>query len=122
MKPYMPLEARDIAYLWDMREAARTAFQFIANESLQSFVASPLLQSAVERQLILIGEAARRVSQAGKALHPEVPWREIIAQRNLLIHEYGEVAPDLVWRTATEDLPRLLEQLEGLVPLVDDNA
>jgi uncharacterized protein with HEPN domain len=118
----MPLEARDAAFLWDMREAARTTLQFIANESLQSFVASALLQAAVERQLILVGEAARRVSQAGKAMHPEVPWREIVAQRNILIHEYGEIAPDLVWRTATEDLPRLLEQLEALVPPVDDNT
>lgn len=118
----MPLEARDAAYLWDMREAARGILRFIAGETLAAFAAKEMLRYAVERQFIVIGEAARRVSGACKEAHPEVAWREVIALRNVLTHEYGEIAVERVWLTATEDLPKLLAQLESLVPPADDEC
>jgi uncharacterized protein with HEPN domain len=68
--------------------------------------------SAVE----IIGEAARRVSQEFKQQHPEIPWARIVAQRNVLAHEYGEVDPTRMWRLVVEHLPELIEQLEPLVP------
>jgi uncharacterized protein with HEPN domain len=71
---------------------------------------------AVERQLILIGEAARRVSAAFKASHPELPWRQMIAQRNVSIHEYGDISAELVWQTVADDLPALVQQLDALLP------
>jgi predicted nucleotidyltransferase len=51
-----------------------------------------------------------------QVLHPEIPWRKIIAQRNVLAHEYGEVEPSLVWVLVTDHLPRLVAQLEPLLP------
>jgi uncharacterized protein with HEPN domain len=65
-----------------------------------------MLRGAVERHIEIIGEAAARVSRAFRAAHPDIPWRRIIAQRNILAHEYGEIDDALVWRVAIARLPR----------------
>jgi uncharacterized protein with HEPN domain len=70
----------------------------------------------VERQIEIIGEAARKVSDPFKAAHPEIPWRKIIAQRHVLAHEYGDVDPRLVWRVASVHIPALHAQLRELLP------
>jgi uncharacterized protein with HEPN domain len=112
MRPEDP----DAAYLWDMLEAAKLVASFAAGKSLEEYRASVLLRSAVERQLEVIGEAARRVSAAFQAAHPEIPWRAIVGQRNILAHDYGEIDDSRVWGVAAEDIPRLIAQLEPLIP------
>jgi uncharacterized protein with HEPN domain len=71
---------------------------------------------AVERAVEIIGEAARRVSEEFRRLHPEIPWRSMIAQRNVLAHEYGEIKHERMWLLVTEHLPTLVRDLEKLVP------
>jgi uncharacterized protein with HEPN domain len=63
-----------------------------------------------------MGEAANRVSLSFREAHPEIPWKRIVAQRNVLAHEYGEIEHALVWRVATIRTPELIQQLERLVP------
>ena len=109
-------EERDIASLWDMREAARDILEFIHAVSYTDFAASKVLRYAVERQLLVIGEAARRVSSAFKAGHPDIPWQSLIAQRNVIAHEYGEILVERIWRVASERLPELVRQLDPLIP------
>jgi uncharacterized protein with HEPN domain len=87
----MQPEERDPAYLWDMREAAREALQFVDGLDYAGFLANRQVWLAVERELQIVGEAARRVSAAYKAAHPEVPWHAIVGQRNVLVHEYGDI-------------------------------
>ena len=107
---------RDAAYLWDMLDAAKHVREFIAGVDWPAFQADELREAAVERMLEVIGEAARRVSTDFQAGHLEIPWSDIIGQRNVLAHEYAEVIPELVWKTASEDVPKLIEALEKLVP------
>jgi uncharacterized protein with HEPN domain len=109
-------EERDPAYLWDMREAARDVLRFIEGADFERFASDKMLRYAVERQVTVIGEAARRVSQAFKDQHPEIPWRRIIGQRNILVHEYDRVETERVWRVATEHLPRLASFLDSVIP------
>ena len=109
-------EARDLSYLWDIREAARSVLRFIEGATLESFSADDLLRSAVERQLILPGEAARRVSEEFRATDSELPWREMIGQRSVLIHDHGEVSTERIWLVARDDLPTLVRQLDELLP------
>ena len=71
---------------------------------------------AVERAVEIIGEAARRVSEEFRSAHPEIPWRSMIAQRNVLAHEYGEIKHERMWLLVTEHLPALIRDLEKLVP------
>jgi len=75
-----------------------------------------MLQSAVERKVEIIGEAARKISDEFKKSHPQIPWKSIIAQRNVMIHDYGEIKQDRVWAVATKHIPPLISQIEPLLP------
>ena len=59
----------------------------------------------------MIGEAATRLSQAFREAHPQVEWRDIIAFRNIAVHAYFAVQWDIVWATATDDVPVLRRQV-----------
>lgn len=75
---------------------------------------------AVERSIEIIGEAARRVTTEYQDGHPEIPWREIIGQRNILAHEYGQIDHNVLYKTVKEDIPTLISQLQNLLPLPDE--
>ena len=75
-----------------------------------------MLQAAVERNIGIIGEATRRISEELKQEHPEIPWRKIIAQRNVLIHEYDDIDYKQIWEVATFHLVRLIDQIRPLIP------
>lgn len=112
----MQPEGRDAAYLWDMLDAARSVIGFTREATFAGYLEDRMLQYAVERAIEIIGEAANRISLAFHEAHPEVPWRKIVAQRNVLAHEYGDVDPSLMWDLAQKHIPLLARQLEGLVP------
>ncbi len=65
---------------------------------------------------MVIGEAARHVSDELQDQHPEIPWQQIIGQRNVLAHDYGEILVERVWLTATKSLPELLNRLDQILP------
>ncbi len=108
-------DARDAAHLWDMLSAAREALGVVDPVSAEQFLADRLRLRALERMLELIGAAASRVTPACQAAHPEIPWRALIGQRNLLIHEYGRINPALLYVAAVERTPLLVGLLERIV-------
>jgi len=112
----MPPDKDDRAYLWDMLTAAKAVVAFVQGRTLDEYVADLMLRSAVERQVEIIGEAARRVSKEFQEAHAEIPWRPIRAQRHVLAHDYGEIKHDRLWRVAVEHVPALIALLEPLVP------
>jgi len=65
--------------------------------------------------LEIIGEAAGRLSADFRARHAGIPWGEIVGMRNRLIHAYFEIDYEQVWKTLTEDLPPLIEQLHAIL-------
>jgi uncharacterized protein with HEPN domain len=85
-------EERDAAYLWDMLDAARAIESFIAGVRAEDYARNRQLQFAVERAL------------------------EIIGQRNVLAHEYGEIRQERIWLVATRHIPELIRSLEPLLP------
>jgi uncharacterized protein with HEPN domain len=111
---------RDPAYLWDMLEAARAAVDYVGDLTMDDFLASQrertIMRLAVERQLEILGEAARRVSSQFREAHPEVPWREIVGLRNVISHEYDRVNYDAIYRIVRNSLPALIATLEPLIP------
>ena len=110
----MPHEDGDQAFLRDMLDATTRIARFISGKTGDDFEKDDLLRSAVERQIEIIGEAARRISPEFRESHSEIPWRPVIAQRHILAHEYGEVQHDLIWRVATVHVPALRVQLIAL--------
>lgn len=112
----MPRDQADASYLWDMLTAARAVVEFVRGRTFEGYATDLFLRSAVERQIEIIGEAARRVSPAFKDAHAHIPWVKIMGQRHVLAHDYGEIKHDRVWRVATVHVPELIEQLIPLVP------
>lgn len=74
------------------------------------------LQDAVIRRLEIIGEAARRVSDAKRQEWSHLPWQQMIGMRNIVIHKYDDVDLIAVWDTVMNDLPDLIHKIEPLVP------
>jgi uncharacterized protein with HEPN domain len=109
-------EQRDAAYLWDILQACQDILDFTQNKTFHDFENDKMLRYAVERQILIIGEAAKNISDATKEKNPDIPWKPIIAQRNILAHEYGEILNERIWRVARERIPELAERIRTLIP------
>lgn len=109
-------DERDAAYLLDMLQAAEKVRRFVKGVKQEEFVQDEVLRDAVERNIEITGEAARKVSEAFKSKHPEIPWRKMVAQRNVLVHEYDKISVDEMWIVATFHVPKLIENLMPLIP------
>lgn len=106
------LDDRQAGLLTDMLDSARSIRTYLAGVSRESFLTGAEKQDAVLRRFEIIGEAASRLSPATQALFPSLPFRSMRGMRNIIAHDYGEVDLDLVWKTATADLPALIGTLE----------
>lgn len=104
------------AYIWDIVTHARELRGHVAGVSRERYLGSLGLQRTVERVVEIIGEAARHVSPAFRAQHPDVSWQAITAQRHVLAHDYGRIDQELLWNVATLRVPELLARIEGLLP------
>ncbi len=117
----MQPEDRDPAHLWDMLQAARDAAGIVADVTQESFLGDRVRMLALERSLELVGEAARRVSNALRRKHPGVPWKEMIGLRHILAHDYGRIDHDKLYTTAVKVVPKLIKELEGIQPSKPDS-
>ncbi len=109
---------RDDAHLLDILKAARLAIEFKSTADKPEFLKDAKTQSAVLHQLLIIGEAVKRISPEFRAAHPEVPWKLIAGTRDKLIHFYEGVDLEEVWKMVNSDLPQLITQIEPLAPPV----
>ena len=107
---------RDDATLLDIRYASHLTLDSIKNLSETEFLADLKTQSAVLHQLMVIGEAVKRLSKDFRNKYPEIPWLLIAGMRDKLIHGYDVVDLDSVWKTATEDIPKLYSFVDKLTP------
>ena len=107
-------DRQDMARLWDMLDAAQVITQFTRDRQFENFLEDRMVRNAVERNLEIIGEAARCVTQTFRDNHAEIPWRAIIALRNVLAHEYGEIRYERLWFLCIEQLPVLIRQLKDI--------
>ena len=115
----MPTE-EDLAAVVDIVAAARQATQFVEGMDLEAFRADPKTSSAVILQILIIGEASKRLSPGFHAEHPQLPWSEIIRMRDRLIHHYRRTDLRQVWLTVEKDIPTLLRTLEPLASPPED--
>jgi uncharacterized protein with HEPN domain len=109
-------EQRDAAYLLDILQSAEKVKRYAAGKTLEMFLEDDLLRDAIERNLEIIGEACRRISDQFKQEHAEIPWRQIIAQRNVLIHEYNNIQGEEIWDVVTFHIPKLILNIRSLIP------
>ena len=112
---------RDDAYLLDILIAARKALKFVDGIDRNEFEDDEVIQNAVIRPLEIIGEASARVSSSFRKAHADIPWKDMIGMRNRLLHEYFRVDYGIVWDTIQNDLPKLIELIEPMVPKEDED-
>jgi uncharacterized protein with HEPN domain len=106
---------RDREFLLDILEAAKLAVSYVGEKSKENFLKDIQCQDAVVRRFEIIGEASRRISEDKRVSYPELPWGEMIAMRNVMIHEYDDVDFTVVWETVKNNLPSLIESLERIL-------
>jgi uncharacterized protein with HEPN domain len=106
------MKAEDQVRLDHMREAAQAAMSFMAGRTRIDLDADLMLLFAVVRAVEIIGEAASRLSAEAREALSDVPWSALIGMRNRLVHAYFNVDRELVWKTVTEELPRLMTALD----------
>jgi uncharacterized protein with HEPN domain len=99
--------------LQHMLDAGREAVRFTRGKTRADLDRDRVLALALVKLLEIVGEAASRVTPESRQVCPNIPWRDIVAMRNRLIHGYFDVDLDRVWDTVTDDLPPLLAQLEA---------
>jgi uncharacterized protein with HEPN domain len=82
---------------------------------LDAFLTDPILRHACQRSLEIIGEAAKRVDDSFKSEHPGLPWRNMAAMRDRLIHGYFGVDDAIVWDVMQQHIPQLQSALRRLL-------
>jgi uncharacterized protein with HEPN domain len=109
------MRADDRIRLQHMLDAAREALTFVLGKSRASLDDERMLALSLVREIEIIGEAAAQISEETRQQLAEIPWAQIIAMRNRLIHAYFDVDLDRVWDTVTDDLPHLIADLENIL-------
>ena len=107
---------KDEATLLDILKAARLAIEFQKGMDKQTFLNDPKTQSSILHQLLILGEAVKRLSVDIRERHPEIPWKTMAGLRDKLIHAYDNVDLEEVWKTITVDIPQIVSLIEPLVP------
>jgi uncharacterized protein with HEPN domain len=100
--------------LLDMLDSGRNLVKALESKSrtdLEDF----LTGNAVIHVIALIGEAASQIGKDTREAYPELDWKNMIGMRNFVIHHYHRVTLDVVWDTATHDIPKLIAQLEVIL-------
>jgi uncharacterized protein with HEPN domain len=104
----------DRLYLISIIESAERIIGYV-KDGRDSFMASSLIQDATIRNFETIGEAAKQISAELRHAHPEIPWREVVGFRDVLIHDYLRVDIDEVWNIVESDLPELQQKLAAIL-------
>lgn len=102
-------------YLAHILECADKIESFVAGDRAR-FMQNQMVHDAVLRNFEIIGEAAKRLDEAYRAAHPEIPWRTLAGLRDVLIHQYEGVDLARVWEIVERDLPGLRAAIAGLLP------
>lgn len=110
--------SRDKSSLIDILNACESIGRFIQSKTKDDFYNDEMVQEAVIRKIEIIGEASNRISDELKNKFPDLPWRKMRDMRNILIHMYDEL--EIIWDTAKKDIPRLKDQIETIMPKLED--
>ena len=105
-----------------MLDYAREAEDMAQGRVRADLDADRMFNLALIRLVEVVGEAASRVEGGFRALHPQVPWSDIVATRNVLIHGYDQVNLERVWGIVQDDIPPLIAQLESIIAAAQGGA
>jgi uncharacterized protein with HEPN domain len=111
----MSRERRERDYLADILEAIQRIQEYTDGLKDEAYYVDYKTQDAVVRNLEVIGEAAKNISEDFRTEHLQVPWRDLAGVRDKLIHQYFGINQEIVWQIVQKDLPALLLKIERLL-------
>ncbi len=107
---------RDDATLTDIWHCAHNILRYVDGLDYDTFINDDKTVHAVLHQIMVMGEAVKRLSADFREKQVQVPWKKIAGMRDKLIHFYDGVDNEQVWVTVQEQIPALIAQLEPLIP------
>ena len=110
------MEKSNKVYLEDILQAIKLILDdYVSGFSFEKFDKDKKTQDAVIRQIAIIGEAMGKLDNNFVKNHPELPSKEAVAMRNVLVHDYDWIDTEEVWKTIEKDLPKLKETIEKIL-------
>jgi uncharacterized protein with HEPN domain len=104
----------DFVVLQDIKEAFARILSYTSNMEYHDFLHDYKTQDAVIRNIEILGEAAKLLSDDSKKRYPNIPWKDIAGTRDKLIHDYFGVNIDIVWDIARNEIPDLIAQFKDI--------
>ncbi|CCY78288.1 DUF86 domain-containing protein [Brachyspira aalborgi] len=99
----------------DIKESIKSIEEYLSElKNKENFLSDRRMQKLMIYEIIMIGEAAAKISIETKNNYQNINWREISDMRNFLIHEYYEVSNNIIWETANKDIPKLKENIYSI--------
>lgn len=105
------MRPEDRVRLQHLTDAATTAQRFVEAHTRADLDTDDMLRLALTKLIEIVGEAAKQISDEGRAHYPDVPWPAAARMRDRLVHHYFDIDLDILWSTATEDLPALVRRI-----------
>jgi uncharacterized protein with HEPN domain len=105
----------DSVYLKHIRDSIVRIQEYTKGLDKAGFLKNTLVQDAVIRQIEIIGEAGKRLSEGVRAQHSDIPWQDISGMRNKLVHDYFGVDIEKVWLTVRDDIPILKKEVTRIL-------
>jgi uncharacterized protein with HEPN domain len=102
-------------YLDDILIYCKKIQGFITGIEYEEFLDDEMRQLSIIRCLEVIGEASKHIPNEIRNLYPEIPWKVISGTRDYLIHDYSGVNVDLIWKTASNDIPGLIVSISRVI-------
>jgi uncharacterized protein with HEPN domain len=102
-------------FLADIQECCEKVLKFTNGMNFKDFVYDDLHYDAVLRNLEIIGEAVKHISEEQRQKYPRVKWRKIAGFRDVVTHNYFGVSDEIVWDIVENEIPALLEQVKAMI-------
>ena len=110
----------DLVFINHILDSINAIENFSKNISKEKLISSRLKQSAIVREIEMIGEAVKNISKNFKNRHQEIEWKDIVATRDKMIHHYFGVDLNIIWNIIKKDIPLLKEQIEKIKKELSD--
>jgi uncharacterized protein with HEPN domain len=115
------MSKRDVkAFLYDILESANDVIEFTKDIGYNEFINNKMIRYAVIRALEIIGEASRYINNDFREKYPNVPWKEMVGLRNILIHKYFGIDYILLWKIVKEDIPKIKKEVERVLKDIEN--
>ena len=114
--------ARDQRRIEDIISYSENVTRLVESVTFDEFVKNIAVYDGTMKNVEIIGEAAYMLTKEFKALHPETPWEIVQGMRHVLVHDYAQVVPKILWNTATKDVPEIRRQAQKYLAEMDWEA